>query len=229
MNATRNGFIPAQCAADGCARYAHARGYCNMHYIRVRKHGSTELPPKPGLYERFFANIEPTGFCWEWRAYRDASGYGRFMVDRSPRMAHRVCYEALVGPIPEGLQLDHLCRNPACVNPDHLEPVTPEENSLRGFAPKIVSSRTKVCVNGHSTEDAYLRPDGKGRQCRTCIKIQTERAAAKRREGYASRPVRVLECVVCGSSMTPLRSDAKYCSSRCRDIAYFARKAAANV
>lgn len=75
---------------------------------------------------KFWGYVLPTGFCWEWTGQKD-SGYGRY----SGRPAHRVTYEVLVGPIPDGLTLDHLCRNKGCVNPDHLEPVTSSENTRR--------------------------------------------------------------------------------------------------
>lgn len=75
--------------------------------------------------------------CWVWRGGRMPFGYGSVWLDGRTRLAHRVFYERLVGPIPDGLQLDHLCRNPPCVNPAHLEPVTHTENSRRGSATKL--------------------------------------------------------------------------------------------
>lgn len=71
--------------------------------------------------------------CWEWTGAKTAAGYGQFT--RRKEYAHRHAYEDLVGPIPEGLVIDHLCRNPSCVNPDHLEPVTQRENIRRGTSP----------------------------------------------------------------------------------------------
>ncbi len=84
----------------------------------------------------FFAKVEFTDACWLWTASTDWYGYGWFWVG-APRRAHRVCYEWLVGPIPAGLELDHLCRVPACVRPEHLEPVTHAENVRRGDLGKI--------------------------------------------------------------------------------------------
>ncbi len=96
------------------------------------------MPRYASLFERLVANTEepdaPTG-CWLWTGYKDRWGYGRFNV-RTPegarkRMAHIEMYRQVVGEVPEGLQLDHLCHNEHCINPDHLEPVTPKENCAR--------------------------------------------------------------------------------------------------
>jgi predicted DNA-binding transcriptional regulator AlpA len=101
--------------------------------------------------ERFWEKVEPTGFCWEWTAFKDRKGYGRFRVDDRTMQAHRVAYELLVGPIPEGLHLDHLCRNTSCVNPDHLEPVDLAENVRRGYRGllsgkiRLLRRRATVC------------------------------------------------------------------------------------
>ncbi len=78
--------------------------------------------------------LAPLGECWIWVARLNRNGYGRLHEEGSERMAHRLSYEAHVGPIPEGLLLDHLCRVRCCVNPRHLEPVTHSENTLRGQA-----------------------------------------------------------------------------------------------
>lgn len=96
------------------------------------------MPRYASLHERLVANTsEPENGqgCWLWTGSRDRWGYGRFTV-RTPvgprnRMAHIAMYESVVGPVPEGMQLDHLCHNECCINPDHLEPVTPKENCRR--------------------------------------------------------------------------------------------------
>ncbi|WP_159795743.1 HNH endonuclease signature motif containing protein [Puerhibacterium puerhi] len=112
---------------------------------------------------RFWKKVEPTGFCWNWAAGRDRDGYGRFGLNRVSVLAHRVAYEALVGPIPAGHHLDHLCRNKTCVNPDHLEPVTAAENMRRRNA--ILTH----CKNGHALEGSNLKVDRRGhRYCRAC-------------------------------------------------------------
>lgn len=83
--------------------------------------------------ERFWEKVDAAGVCWEWIGASHEAGYGRFNSAGRITPAHRWAYEHLVGPIGDGLHLDHLCRNPPCVNPDHLEPVTPKENTMRGY------------------------------------------------------------------------------------------------
>jgi hypothetical protein len=79
-----------------------------------------------------FVHIEPEGGCWTYRGMLDEWGYGKIKIAGRKHRTHRVAYEAIVGPIPDGLTIDHLCRNRACCNPDHLEPVTRSENYAAG-------------------------------------------------------------------------------------------------
>jgi len=119
---------------------------------------------------RFIVKTLPTGVggCWLWTACKNRDGYGIFQMAGRPQKAHRVSYEMHVGPIPEGLQLDHLCRNRGCVNPDHLEPVTTQENTRRGNVGKNHADKTH-CPQGHkyAGDNLYIDPRGK-RQCKTC-------------------------------------------------------------
>ena len=135
------------------------------------------------LPDRFWAKVqkEPDGGCWLWDAFCNPQGYGRFGVAGRTEMAHRVSYEFLVGPIPEGLDLDHLCRVRNCVNPDHLEPVTHAENILRGDGGLHNKIKTH-CLNGHpySGENLYVPPSGVGRLCRTCRR-ENKRESRRRR------------------------------------------------
>ncbi len=107
--------------------------------------------------------------CWIWQRAVDQRGYGHVHTRVKTTGAHRVVYEQHRGPIPDGLVLDHLCRVPACVNPDHLEPVDTRTNILRGSAPNIVLSRANKCKRGHeyTPENTYYRRNGT-RTCRAC-------------------------------------------------------------
>ena len=119
--------------------------------------------------EKFCAKFEvnPVTLCWEWTAYLTQAGYPQIGEHRAVRPAHRVGYEWFVGPIPSGLELDHLCRNTKCVNPDHLEPVTGAENLRRARAARLVE-RTH-CPKGHPYDEGNTRwKNGKYRECKTC-------------------------------------------------------------
>lgn len=120
---------------------------------------------RPPLSEERFRE-DPDTHCWIWLRSRTLAGYGQWTAGV---LAHRVMYEALVGPIPDGLTLDHLCRNRACCNPGHLEPVTMAENLLRGVGPTATNARKTKCVKGHplSGDNLYRDPRGR-RQCRSC-------------------------------------------------------------
>ncbi|MFH9014005.1 HNH endonuclease signature motif containing protein [Streptomyces sp. NPDC017943] len=120
--------------------------------------------------KRFWLNVaKRDDGCWFWTASKNTGGYGHFMYGGQRGNAHRFAYEALVGPIPEGLVLDHLCRVRHCVNPDHLEPVTMRVNSLRGEGPSAKNAVKTHCKQGHefSASNTYVTPRGR-RQCRTC-------------------------------------------------------------
>ncbi|HKY57619.1 MAG TPA: HNH endonuclease signature motif containing protein [Aeromicrobium sp.] len=121
--------------------------------------------------ERFKArfSVAASG-CWEWNGYRDKGGYGRFSLDGQSRLAHRVSYALFVGEIPEGLTLDHLCRNRCCVNPSHLEPVTQRINNIRGLGPTSVNAHKTHCKRGHefTPDNIYVHPTNGGRVCRIC-------------------------------------------------------------
>ncbi|CCA55433.1 MULTISPECIES: HNH endonuclease signature motif containing protein [Streptomyces] len=184
--------------------------------------------------ERFEEQVgkSPNGH-WVWAGVL-SNGYGNFWDGIRKVPAHRWAYEYWVGPIPAGMQIDHLCRIRQCVNPEHLEPVTPRENVLRSDSPPGLSYRTGRCKHGHEmtpentsfnkagsrqckacrrasfkryrekklgrpaevynrdkthcpkghpydTENTYLEPDGRGRQCRTCKRQNKVAARARAR------------------------------------------------
>ena len=133
-----------------CGKPAVARKLCPKHYYHERKR-TGPLPSKTPE-QRFWEKVTKQGPipvyrpelgpCWLWKGAL-SSGYGSFSLDGRTQYAHRIAYGWLVGQIPDGLQLDHLCRNPPCCNPTHLEPVTSGENSVRGLGPKLTSQRQR--------------------------------------------------------------------------------------
>lgn len=132
----------------------------------------------------FWSKVVPTGFCWEWQGTISVYGYGAIKQNNVRKVAHRVAYEYLVGTIPEGLVLDHLCRNRRCVNPDHLEPVSIAENTLRGYGMGAEHSRRTHCPKCGG-DDWIPRSDG-GRRCRPC----SAKASLIRNKRYRERKKR---------------------------------------
>lgn len=149
---------------------------------------------RPPDIERFWANVspEPMSGCWLWTGLTNTKGYGRVYFGAGHYMAHRWIYEREIGPIPEGLQLDHKCRVPCCVNPEHLRPVTPQENTLLGISPAAVNAGKTHCSRGHeyTPQNIYYslpsynrgRLKRGGRRCRICARdfrtIEARRAVS---------------------------------------------------
>ena len=133
--------------------------------------------------ERLLSRVEIDGAgCWNFTG-RLTFGYGQFKIDGKNRKAHRVAYEHLVGPVPNGLCLDHLCRNRACCNPDHLEPVTIQENTLRGQTLQARNASAIACIHGHPFDETntIIRTNG-NRACRACSLATKARYRTRQRE-----------------------------------------------
>lgn len=135
---------------------------------------------------RFAAKVEKNRKgCWLWTGRVLPTGYGQFFYNGKHRRAHRVAYEWAMGPIPEGLEIDHLCRVRNCVNPKHMEAVTHRENVLRGQTPTGINARKTHCSRGHEFDEGNTYYSKYGRQCRWCARL-TQRARAKQRREQAA-------------------------------------------
>jgi hypothetical protein len=124
------------------------------------------------------ACTRPDGDCWLWTGPDNGAGYGRIRFKGELVYVHRLIYEDACGPIPAGLHIDHLCRQPSCINPDHLEAVTPRENGRRG----IKGVLTTHCPQGHeyTEENTYRKANGR-RECRICRRVNFKKWAAVHR------------------------------------------------
>lgn len=140
-------------------------------------------PARP-LEERLFEKIDAAGPCWLWTAAKNRGGYGVISRGRGGGVAivHRLVWGLLAGPIPEGTELDHLCRVRACCNPDHLEPVTRAVNVARGAQRAGVPRKTH-CKRGHAFTPENSRPNGNhGRACRECVNDANRRYRNRQKE-----------------------------------------------
>lgn len=174
--------IYRECLAEGCGRPTHARRLCKMHYKRQSRN-QQPLPPSfaAGNEDAFWVRVCRGEGCWEWAGSKTAAGYGNLRLPSGANgYAHRVSFELTRGPIPAGMVLDHLCRNRACVNPEHLEPVSQLENVRRGAS--AYGEIKKSCPRGHDMTDAtnvYTRPSGY-KVCRHCASAQNDKRRVAR-------------------------------------------------
>lgn len=197
--------MPNQCSISECDARALRRGWCDSHYQRWRRNGGPSTlgligrPPRPAP-DRFWVKVDKSGKCWLWTGARSKAGYGQFrpVCSGKSHATHRYAYELLVGPIPDGLTLDHLCHNAdnscrggsdcphrACVWPDHLEPATRGENVLRGVGLPAQNARKTHCVRGHpfNLANTYRAANGY-RMCRACCRIRARRRARQKQSSF---------------------------------------------
>lgn len=198
----------------GCGRTgpAGARGWLKSCHGRWIRHGRpVEGPPLPlhmqprvnregmnwrdhlsawgyarTVLDRLMSNIDMAGDCWIWKRSLTDDGYGQISVMRGMIGCHRVSYHLFVGEVPDGLELDHLCRVRACCNPWHLEPVTGDENYRRGIAAVVAGShqRSKThCLKGHPYDEAntYVHPVTGHRWCRACRALRMRESNRRKR------------------------------------------------
>lgn len=179
----RNPATGQPCSVEGCERPIEQQGLCHSHAAYLHRTGvrPTEPIADRDPVVRFWSKVNKTDGCWLWTGATDGDGrYGAFQYEGRVQRAHRVAYMLTVGPIPDGMTLDHLCRTTLCVRPDHLDPVTHRTNVLRGEAPSAANALKTHCPKGHAYDEAntYIQATG-GRMCKTCAREKG--AAAQRR------------------------------------------------
>jgi len=194
------------CSVESCGKRARGRGWCDAHYTRWLRYGDPLIRKR--FYRddlaRFWSLVDTSAGlweCWPCLGFISPDGYGmtatKFMNGRGSERVHRFAYLLFVGPIPEGLTVDHQCHNldltcmggptcqhRRCANPFHLEAVTAEENVSRGRSPLLTGLRQSgktVCPHGHAYDEAntYVHPVTGYRWCRRC-RADKMRAAAQR-------------------------------------------------
>ena len=178
------------CSIESCNNSNYCRTWCRPHYRKWERTGDPNYDAAATRYKNLTEKVmsridknDPNG-CWIWIGYINEGGYGRVTAWGKPRLAHRLVYQIEIGTIPEGLVLDHLCRNRKCVNPKHLEPVTSGENTRRGNHKNCgIRKREQThCIRGHefNKENTYLRPDGR-RLCRSCARMYDKERYPRRK------------------------------------------------
>ena len=156
-------------------------GFAERHRDQARRKMDPAKKAQRAI-ERFCAKVLIADECWGWSAGKTRDGYGTFSLNGRLKYAHVFSCELLIGPIPDGLELDHLCRNPSCSNPAHLEPVTHRENLLRGVGMTAKNAAKTHCAKGHaySPENTLFR-NGHHRVCRTCKQARDAERRARSR------------------------------------------------
>ena len=216
------------CAVEGCALPAARLGWCNKHHLRWVRFGDvlTTKYIRGSVEERLVGRriVTPAG-CWEYRGALTRDGYAHMTVGYRTRSVHRVAYETFVGPVPPGLQIDHLCCNKGCFRPTHLEAVPKEENIRRAFANGLVPRpRRSECIRGHALvpSNIYMGRDGK-RRCVECrIQAQGVKHPRIQRDAAGVRtPLHRSECQR-GHEFTPentyVTPDGRWQCKTCRRL-----------
>lgn len=137
------------------------------------------------VHDRLLSLAEPVteSGCWIWNSFCNSKGYGRIWLDGKPRPAHRVSYQHFIGPIEEGMTIDHLCRVRCCINPQHLEAVTSRVNTLRGIGVTSINNKKTHCNHGHEFSEAntyHLGGNMNWRECRACRKSRSANRRSNR-------------------------------------------------
>lgn len=177
-----------RCKIEDCGRTGKlTRGWCSKHYGRWRTHGDPTKTLNPNLAsgtpeERFWVKVDAEGDCWEWTACKNEDGYGIFGTKRGNKLAHRFSWELLIGPIAEDKELDHRCRNRACVNPLHCVETTHADNNRRGYSPTAVNARKTHCPKNHEYTPENTSYWNGYRSCKECDRIAA-RARYRKNKG----------------------------------------------
>jgi hypothetical protein len=188
-----------KCSVEQCQDEVFSRTWCQLHYHRWWRLGDpearlTRLSPNTPIDVRLWSRVDLRGpdECWPWQGSRDGGGYGilRVGAGKSKAKAHRLSYELAYGPIPDGLEIDHVCHSRdqecrggltcphrQCVNPAHLEAVSHRENGLRGRSFALPNAMKTHCPQGHPYDsvNTYISPSSGGRVCRTCTRESQRR------------------------------------------------------
>lgn len=156
------------------------------------------------MAQHFWSRVDMSGgpdACWPWTKLISVHGYGAVSFCGVKLVAHRIAYEFSKGPIPDGLVVDHLCRNRRCQNPSHLDAVTSAQNTMRGESPKIVAYKSGKCMRGHSLDGAVIYK--KGRCCKECQRIRESWRKARRQAARALRDAHWRDLAEAEASLHP--------------------------